>query len=79
MISVTLNGKPRELDSPLSVTAFLKTLDINARQVAVALGGDVVPRSQGPRGTTDGGDTIAVVGAVGARASLLPAKAPWTK
>ncbi|MCH6555299.1 MAG: hypothetical protein IH797_01635 [Chloroflexi bacterium] len=44
MISVTVNGKPRELDSPLSVTAFLKTLDINARQVAVAIGGVVFMR-----------------------------------
>ena len=74
MISVTLKGKPRELDSPLSVTAFLKTLDINARQVAVAIGGEVVPRSEWPRVTIDEGDTVEVVRAVGGGADTITKK-----
>ena len=76
MISVTVNGKPRELDSPLSVTAFLKTLDINARQVAVAIGGEVVPRSEWPRATIDEGDTVEVVRAVGGGADTITKKEP---
>ena len=76
MISVTVNGKPRELDSPLSVTAFLKTLDINARQVAVAIGGEVVPRSEWPRVTIDEGDTVEVVRAVGGGADTITKKEP---
>ena len=56
MITVTLNGKRRQIEGPLSVTAFLETLDIKARQVAVAIGGEVVPRSEWPRVTIDEGD-----------------------
>ena len=55
MITVTLNGKRRQIEGPLSVTAFLETLDIKARQVAVAIGGEVVPRSEWPRVTIDEG------------------------
>jgi thiamine biosynthesis protein ThiS len=65
MITVTVNGKPRELKSPLSVTAFLKALDINARQVAVALNGEVVPRSEWARVSVNEGDMVEVVRAVG--------------
>jgi sulfur carrier protein len=65
MIAVTVNGKPRELEGPLTVTAFLKALDINARQVAVALNGEVVPRSEWTRVTINDGDTVEVVRAVG--------------
>ncbi len=65
MIAVTVNGKPRELKGPLKVSAFLKALDINARQVAVALNGEVVPRSEWARVTVNDGDTVEVVRAVG--------------
>ncbi len=44
MINVTVNGKARQFDGPLSVSALLEALDINARQVAVALNCEVVPR-----------------------------------
>jgi thiamine biosynthesis protein ThiS len=65
MIAVTVNGKPRELDGALSVTSFLKALDINARQVAVAVNGEVLPRSEWGRVTVNDGDTVEVVRAVG--------------
>jgi len=65
MITVTVNGKPRELEGPLNVTAFLEALDINARQVAVALNGEVVPRNDWPRVTVNEGDSVEVVRAVG--------------
>jgi len=76
MITVTVNGKPRELDGPLSVTAFLKTLDIKARQVAVALNGEVVSRSEWGRVTVNDGDTVEVVRAVGGGAQARTIKEP---
>ncbi len=76
MITVTVNGKPRQLEGPLNVTAFLETLDINARQVAVAIGGEVVPRSEWPRVTIDEGDTVEVVRAVGGGADTITKKEP---
>lgn len=76
MITVTVNGKPRELEGPLSVTGFLKALDINARQVAVALNGEVVPRSDWPRVTVNEGDSVEVVRAVGGGAQARTIKEP---
>ena len=65
MITVTVNGKPRELEGPLSVTAFLRGLDINPAQVAVAVNGEVVPRSDWPRARVRDGDAVEIVRAVG--------------
>jgi transporter family-2 protein len=65
VIAVTVNGRPRDLDGSLSVTAFLKALDINARQIAVAVNGEVVPRSEWGHVTVNDGDTVEVVRAVG--------------
>jgi len=65
MSAVTVNGKPRPLDGPASVAAFLETLDINPRQVAVALNGEVVPRGDWSRATIRPGDKVEIVRAVG--------------
>ncbi|HEU5320363.1 MAG TPA: sulfur carrier protein ThiS [Methylomirabilota bacterium] len=65
MITITLNGKPRELEGAMSVAALLETLDINPVQVAVAVNGEVVPRSEWAATTVDDGDTVEVVRAVG--------------
>jgi thiamine biosynthesis protein ThiS len=77
MITVTVNGEPRELDGASSVTAFLKTLDINARQVAVAVNGEVVPRSEWGHVTVNDGDTVEVVRAVGGGADTRTIKEPF--
>ncbi len=71
MITVTVSGKPRQLEGPLNITAFLKAVDINARHVAVALNGEVVPRGDWPRVTISDGDAVEVVRAVGGGAILV--------
>ncbi len=76
MITVSVNGKPRQLEGPLSVTAFLKAVDINARRVAVALNGEVVPRSEWQRVTIGEGDAVEVVRAVGGGAQTITTKEP---
>ncbi len=63
--TVTVNGKPRPLAGPASVSDFLKTLDMNPRQVAVALNGEVVPRGDWSRTTIRPGDAVEIVRAVG--------------
>jgi thiamine biosynthesis protein ThiS len=65
MIAVTVNGKPRQLDGPMAVPALLESLDISAKRVAVAVNGEVVPRSDWPRTTVSEGDAVEVVRAVG--------------
>ena len=76
MITVTVNGKPRQVEGPLSVTAFLKTLDINAGQVAVAINGEVVTRSEWKDATVKDGDAVEVVRAVGGGAQTITTKEP---
>jgi thiamine biosynthesis protein ThiS len=76
LITVTVNGKPRELKGTLSVTAFLEALDINARQVAVAINGEVVPRTEWKLVTVSDGDTVEVVRAVGGGAHARTIKEP---
>jgi len=65
MITITLNGKPRQIEGPISIADFLQALDINRRQVAVAVNGEVVPRDRWPEARINGGDTVEVVRAVG--------------
>ena len=76
MITVTVNGKPRELERPLSVDAMLAALDINPAQVAVAVNGEVVPRSERARVEIVDGDTVEIVRAVGGGASAGTKKEP---
>jgi len=76
VITVTVNGKPRELERPLNVAAFLEALDINPKQVAVAINGEVVPRSQWPRATVGDGDAVEIVRAVGGGALADAKKEP---
>ena len=65
MISITLNGKPHQIEGPTGITDFLRALDINPQQVAVALNGEVVPRDRWPSATIREGDAVEVVRAVG--------------
>jgi thiamine biosynthesis protein ThiS len=76
VITVTVNGKPRELEGPLGVTALLKALDINPKQVAVAVNGEVVPRSEWPRAAVGDGDAVEIVRAVGGGAVVATKKEP---
>ena len=76
MITVTVNGKPRELEGPLSVAALLETLDIIPAQVAVAINGEVVPRSEWPRACVSDGDAVEIVRAVGGGAQVNAKKEP---
>ncbi len=76
MITVTVNGKPRELEGPLSIAALLETLDIIPAQVAVAINGEVVPRSEWPRARVSDGDAVEIVRAVGGGAQVDTKKEP---
>jgi thiamine biosynthesis protein ThiS len=70
VIAVTVNGKPRELEGQRSVTALLEMLDINPKQVAVALNGEVVPRDTWDAAVIGEGDRVEIVRAVGGGARV---------
>jgi len=76
VITVTVNGKPRELEEPLRIVGLLKALDINPKQVAVAVNGEVVPRSEWPRACVGDGDAVEIVRAVGGGATVATKKEP---
>lgn len=65
LISVILNGRPREIDRTDSVIEFLLALNVNPQQVAVAINGEVVPRSTWADVQVAEGDAVEVVRAVG--------------
>ncbi len=65
MITITLNGKPREIELEMTVTTLLETLAVTPQQVAVALNGEVVPRGAWGEAMVRDGDTVEVVRAVG--------------
>ncbi len=65
MISIVVNGKPVELDRPMSVTDYLNQIGFEGRRVAVAVNSEVL-QSEEYEGTIIGeGDRVEVVRPVG--------------
>jgi sulfur carrier protein len=63
-VRIELNGKPHELEAPVSVTRLLELLEVKP-QVAVAINGEVVPRADWGSVEVTEGDVVEVVRAVG--------------
>ncbi len=65
MTGITLNGKPHDLSEQTSVVGLLASLNINPKQVAVAINGEVVRRDTWADATVAEGDAVEIVRAVG--------------
>ena len=69
MMRTTVNGKPRETDaggaSEMALLAFLAAHDVNPKLVAVAINGDVIPKSTFGDAVVREGDAIEIVRMVG--------------
>jgi len=65
MITLTVNGKPRELPSETDLASFLRELEIDIRAVAVAHNGEVVPRNSYGDLRLRQGDSLEIVRMVG--------------
>ena len=76
MIALTVNGERRELDGSMGLIAFLESLAIDPRYVAVARNGDVLPREEWPATTLQDGDVLEVVRMVGGGAQARTRKEP---
>ena len=63
MIDVTLNGEHRRLDDGTTVAMVLAGLDCGPAGVAVAINGDVVPRSRWVATTLSDDDRVEVLAA----------------
>lgn len=61
---ITVNGRPRDLDAPLTVGALVDQEVADRRGVAVAVDGDVLPRTQWDDRELADGAAVEIVGAV---------------
>ena len=64
-MTIKLNGDPHELPQPLSVSALLATLAIDARRVAVELNLAVVKKAAYDSSVINDGDQVEIVNFVG--------------
>ena len=65
MITLTINGKERELSAPTPLVEFLEQLEVNTRFIAVAHNGVVIRREEFEDVTLGEGDEVEIVRAVG--------------
>lgn len=64
-MTIRLNGDPYELTAPLTVSALLTVLGIDARRVAVELNLAVLKRAAYDTTVIQSGDTMEIVNFVG--------------
>ena len=64
-MTIKLNGDPHQLEQPLSVSALLAGLDIDARRVAVELNLTVVKKTAYDSSVIKDGDEVEIVNFVG--------------
>jgi sulfur carrier protein len=65
MITVSVNGQPRQFDPPLDVAELLHRLELTGKRVAVERNGEIVPKSQHGSTLIADGDRLEIVVAVG--------------
>lgn len=61
---ITINGEPKELKAA-TVESFVRSCSLCSPYVAVALNGEVIPRSEWGRANLKSGDHLELVRAVG--------------
>jgi sulfur carrier protein len=65
LISLTVNGAPRELPEVRTVAELISAMQLTGKRIAVERNGAIVPRSRYGDETLASGDQLEVVVAVG--------------
>ena len=65
MITLTINGRTRQLERPVTLAEYLRTLGLDSQHIAAAYNGEVVPREQFSTVTLAEGDRVEIVRPVG--------------
>ena len=65
MISVTVNGEPRQFNAPLNCAELIATLQLAGKRVALERNGEIVPRSRHAAERLADGDRLEIVVTVG--------------
>jgi sulfur carrier protein len=69
MLSLTVNGKKREIAEPTTLLAFLEAHNVNPRLIAVEYNGEIVKRERYGEVTLAEGDRLEIVHMVGGGAA----------
>ncbi|HEY7064971.1 MAG TPA: sulfur carrier protein ThiS [Chloroflexota bacterium] len=65
MLSLTVNGKPREIAEPMTLLAFLQAHNVNPQLIAVEYNGDIIRRERYAGVMLQAGDKLEIVHMVG--------------
>jgi thiamine-phosphate pyrophosphorylase len=65
LVTVQLNGKPRDFTGPLTLSGVLEQLGTIAKMVVIEHNGTVIPRSEYPKTPVQEGDVLEIVHFVG--------------
>ena len=65
MITLRINGQPKQFQAPLSIAELVVALDLAGKRIAVERNGEIVPRSQHGKAQVVDGDQLEIVVAVG--------------
>ena len=65
MITVNINGEPRQFNGALRVVELVEHLGLAGKRIAIERNGEIVPRSQFPAHSIADGDRLEIVVAVG--------------
>ncbi len=65
MITVSINGEPRQFSQPISVTAFIEAMGYSGKRIALERNGEIIPRSTFATAQLNDGDKLEIVVAVG--------------
>jgi thiamine biosynthesis protein ThiS len=65
MLSLTVNGKSREIAEPMTLLAFLQAHNVNPQVIAVEYNGDILRRERYDAVTLQAGDRLEIVHMVG--------------
>ena len=65
MITLTINGKSKDLEGPTNLISYLDTMNVNKRFTACAYNGTVMKRDELENITLKAGDEVDIVRAVG--------------
>ena len=65
MISVSINGVARQLDTPVNVATLLEQMQLGGKRIAVECNGEIIPRGQFNQRLLADSDKLEIVVAVG--------------
>ncbi len=65
MISVFVNGAPRQFEQAISVAALIQDMQLAGKRIALERNGEIVPRSRFEQQMLADGDRLEIVVAVG--------------